>query len=377
MADARDRRFMKEALRLALRGLGCASPNPSVGCVIVAGDKIVGRGWHDYGKLHHAEVVALQNAGERSRGATAYLTLEPCSHHGRTPPCAELMVRRGIRRAVIAMIDPNPRVEGRGAEFLRSSGIVTDVGLMAGEAAELIEAFACHVTSRRPLVVSKVGMSLDGRIAAPQGNERHLTSPEAGDFTQDLRLRADAVLVGVGTVLADDPELIYRGTQKRRRPLARVVLDTDLRISPGARLFRTPAAPVLIFCGSGASPQKRSELERRGAEVIPWTGGELRRPDVGFVLQELGRREFLGVLVEGGSETHWAFLSRGFVDKFYFILAPLVLGGTAIPAVGGQGYPTIPDAPRFRIRRAFPAGPDVVVEAFPSYSKSILSPWRE
>ncbi len=375
MADT-DRRFMKAALRLALQGIGCASPNPSVGCVIVAGGKIVGRGWHDYGRLDHAEVVAIQEAGERSRGATAYLTLEPCAHQGRTPPCAELLVRRGIRRAVVALIDPNPKVGGRGLEFLRNNGVEVHLGLMERQAAELIEPFACRVTSGRPLVVSKVGMSLDGRIAAPRGEEHRLTSPEAGDFTQGLRLRLDAVLVGIGTILADNPELTYRGMQRKRRPLARAILDTDLKTPPGARLFDNPGA-VHVFCSTGAPRRRRSELERRGAELIPWPGGEPRRPEIGFVLRELARRDLLGVLVEGGGRTHWAFLSHGLVDKFYFILAPLVLGGAAVPAVSGEGYASIPEAPRFRIRRTFAAGPDLIVEAFPEYSKSILSPWRE
>jgi diaminohydroxyphosphoribosylaminopyrimidine deaminase / 5-amino-6-(5-phosphoribosylamino)uracil reductase len=378
MTDVRDRRFLRMAIRLARRGLGFASPNPTVGCVIVQGERVVGRGWHDYDKLHHAEVVAVREAGVLARGAEAYVTLEPCSHQGRTPPCTDLLVNSGIRRAVVAMIDPNPLVSGRGLEYLRSRGVETKVGLLEREAAELIDPFACRMRAGRPLVVAKVGMSLDGRIAAPSGPERRITSPASGAFTQDLRLRSDALLVGIGTILKDDPILTYRGRPGRRRPLMRVILDSQLRTPPGARVFEgTSRSPVLIFCSSECRPELRLTLERRGAEVVPGAGAP-GRPDLGFVLQELARRDVLSVLVEGGSETHWAFLHRCLVDKFYFIVAPLVLGGGAsVPAVGGEGYATIPDAPRFRIRRTFSAGPDLVVEAFPSYSESILSPWRE
>jgi diaminohydroxyphosphoribosylaminopyrimidine deaminase/5-amino-6-(5-phosphoribosylamino)uracil reductase len=305
------------------------------------------------------------------------VTLEPCSHHGRTPPCAELLAAAGVARVVSAVEDPNPLVSGSGISLLRSRGIQVDVGLMKGDAEDLIEAFACHVTSGRPLVVGKVGMSLDGRIAASGGEDQRISSPEAHDFTHQLRLSLDALLVGVGTILADDPLLSYRGPQVKSRQLIRVVLDAALRTPPEARIFRAdPPGAILIFCAAGASLRRRKRLEQSGAEtiVIPSRAGLL---DLDAVLDELGRRDILGMLVEGGAETHWSFISHRLVDKFYFVMAPFVIGGKrSISAVEGEGYRTASLAPRFRIRRTFPLGADFVLETYPCYSRSILSPWR-
>jgi diaminohydroxyphosphoribosylaminopyrimidine deaminase/5-amino-6-(5-phosphoribosylamino)uracil reductase len=376
MFDTNDRRFMKKALALADKGLGLASPNPSVGCVVVRDRQIVGRGWHEYALRDHAEVRALQEASGSSHNATAYLTLEPCCHQGRTPPCVNRLIETGIRRVVVAAIDPNPKVSGQGIELLRSAGIQVDVGLMAEEAGRIIEPFACRITTGLPLVISKVGMSLDGKIGTSGKIDRWITSAESREFGQRLRLSVDALLVGVGTVLSDDPELTYRGTAPKDRPLARVILDGDLRIPAGARLFQScPDSPVLIFCGAEAASRRQAELQEKGAEVItvPCSGNEV---DLHAVLRELGKRDILGVLIEGGSQVHWSFLSGGLVDKFYFVIAPLVIGGKdAVPSVGGKGYAIIADAPKFRIRKAFYSGPDIVLETYPSYSRSLISPW--
>jgi diaminohydroxyphosphoribosylaminopyrimidine deaminase / 5-amino-6-(5-phosphoribosylamino)uracil reductase len=374
--DANDRRYMKKALDLAEKGLGLASPNPSVGCVLVRDGHIIGRGWHEYALLDHAEVGALQEASENARGATAYATLEPCCHQGRTPPCADRLIKARVRRVVVARIDPNPRVSGQGIKRLRAAGIQVDVGLMQEEAGAIIEPFACRITSGIPLVISKVGMSLDGKIGTAARRDRWITSPESREFSQVLRLHADAVLAGVGTVLADDPALTYRGKAPKARPMIRVVLDSGLRMPATACLFRScPGAPVLVFCGQEADPVKRAELEKQGAETIavPSFKDGL---DLRAVLLELGKRDVLGVLVEGGSRVHWSFLSNRMVDKFYFVIAPLILGGKeAVPSVGGAGYEVIADSPRFRIRRSFYSGPDIVLEAYPSYSRSVISPW--
>jgi diaminohydroxyphosphoribosylaminopyrimidine deaminase / 5-amino-6-(5-phosphoribosylamino)uracil reductase len=376
MFDAVDRRFMKKALALAEKGLGLASPNPSVGCCIVQNGLVAGLGRHEYATLDHAEVRALQEAAERARGATAYVTLEPCCHFGRTPPCADALIQAGIRRVVVARIDPSGKVAGRGIERLRAAGIQVDVGLMAEEAGALIAPFACHAATGLPLVVSKVGMSLDGKIGTGFPEGRDITSPESREFAQRLRLSVDALLVGVGTILSDDPELTYRGKAPKSRPLIRVVLDSMLRTPPEARLFQVhPPSPVLIFCGPDAPDQRRRELESRGAKIsaVPVSDDGL---DLHAILQELGKRNILGLLVEGGSRVHWSFVSNNLVDLFYFIIAPLVLGGDrAIPSVGGKGYRSAMDAPRYKIRKSFAVGPDRVLETYPSYSKSIISPW--
>jgi diaminohydroxyphosphoribosylaminopyrimidine deaminase/5-amino-6-(5-phosphoribosylamino)uracil reductase len=377
MFDARDRRYMRTALALAEKHIGMASPNPSVGCVVARDGKIIGRGWHEYRELDHAEVRALKTASGPARGATVYVTLEPCSHTGRTPPCADLLIREGVRRVVVARVDPNPLVSGRGIEKLRSGGIRVDVGLMEERAGEIIESFACRMTTGLPLVVSKVGMSLDGKIGTGKRGGHRISSIEGREFGQSLRLRADALMVGVGTILADNPQLTYRGTGARSRPLQRVILDTHLHTPTDARIFQSAGqSPVLIFCRKGAAAERQKELQARGGEIItvPTAGRVL---NLEAVLKELAKRDVLGLLVEGGSRVHWEFLSSRMIDCFYFIVAPMILGGeNAVPAVGGKGYGATADAPRFRIRRSFSAGSDMVFEAYPSYSRSIISPWR-
>jgi diaminohydroxyphosphoribosylaminopyrimidine deaminase / 5-amino-6-(5-phosphoribosylamino)uracil reductase len=376
MFDSADRRFMKKALALAEKGLGLSSPNPSVGCCIVQDGRVVGRGWHEYATMDHAEVRALREASERARGATAYVTLEPCCHFGRTPPCTNALIQAGVQRVVVARIDPSSKVAGRGIELLRAAGIQVDAGLMSEEVGALIAPFACHATTGLPLVISKVGMSLDGKIGTGFPEGREITSPEGREFGQRLRLSVDALLAGIGTILADDPELTYRGKAPKSRPLIRVILDSKLRTPPSARLFQAhPPSPVLIFCGPSAPDHCRRELESRGAEIIA-VGESDEGIDLHAILQELGKRNVLGLLVEGGSHVHWSFLSNNLVDLFYFIIAPVVLGGDhAIPSVGGKGYKATIDSPRFKIRRSFTAGPDMVLETYPSYSKSIISPW--
>lgn len=374
--DRADERFMRVALRLAEKAVGLTSPNPTVGCVLVRDGRIVGQGWHEFAAREHAEVRALRAAGERAKGSVAYVTLEPCSHYGRTPPCAPQLVAAGVRRAVVARTDPNPLVAGRGIRLLEAAGVSVSVGLLQEEAGRLIEPFACHVTTGRPLVVAKAALSLDGRISAGARADAHISCDEALAFGQSLRLQLDAILVGVGTVLADDPELTYRGGQPKARPLHRAILDSRLRTPPTARLLRgAPATPVLVFCGPDAPGSRRRALEKLGAEVIPVpsrAGGlSLRR-----VLRELGARDLLGVLVEGGSRVHGSFVAQRLIDKFYFLYAPIVLGGAqALPAVGGPGCRRISAAPRFRIARVFRLGEDLALEAYPGYSRSILSPW--
>jgi diaminohydroxyphosphoribosylaminopyrimidine deaminase / 5-amino-6-(5-phosphoribosylamino)uracil reductase len=376
MFDAADRRFMKKALALAEKGLGLASPNPIVGCLIVKDGRVVGRGRHEYATLDHAEVRALREASELARGATAYVTLEPCCHYGRTPPCAHALIQSGVQRVVVGRIDPSHKVAGRGIEILRSSGIQVDVGLLSERAGAIIAPFACHAATGLPLVISKVGMSLDGKIGTGFPSGREITSQESREWAQRLRLSADAILVGIGTVLADDPELTYRGKDPKSRPLIRVILDSMLRTPPEARIFRVdPPSPVLIFCGPGAPDLRRTELESRGAEIIAVSESD-EGLDLHRVLRDLGKRNVLGLLVEGGSRVHGAFVSSNLVDCFYFIIAPIVLGGEqSIPSVGGKGYQTIADSPKFKIRNSFPVGPDWALETYPSYSKSIVSPW--
>jgi diaminohydroxyphosphoribosylaminopyrimidine deaminase / 5-amino-6-(5-phosphoribosylamino)uracil reductase len=375
--ESHDTDFMRQALALAETSLGLASPNPPVGCVIVQTNEIVGRGFHEYSGVDHAEVRALRQAQGRARGATAYVTLEPCVHFGRTPPCVSALIDAGIKRVVAAQVDPNPHVAGSGIAALRSAGIDVEVGLLDAEAARTIEPFACHVTTGLPLVVGKAGMSLDGRIAAAGSSGGWITSKEGREFGQRLRLQLDALLVGVGTVLADNPELTYRGDLAKARPLVPVVLDSMLRTPPAARLMHgaAPRHPIFFSCPDAPSERRRA-LEAGDAEIltVDLTSDGL---DLAQVLRELGNRGILGLLVEGGSEVHWSFLSRRLVDKYFFIFAPIILGGRrAVPSFGGAGYASAGEAPRLHIARSLAAGQDLVLEAYPVYSRSILSPWR-
>jgi diaminohydroxyphosphoribosylaminopyrimidine deaminase/5-amino-6-(5-phosphoribosylamino)uracil reductase len=376
MSDALDRKFMRRALTLAEKSAGMASPNPPVGCVIVREGRVLGQGWHEYQARDHAEAKALASAQAGVRGATAYITLEPCAHYGRTPPCASSLIAAGVRRVVIGRGDPNPLVAGKGISALRSAGIEVEAGVLQLEAGRLIEPFACHVTTGMPLVVSKVGMSLDGRIAAAGNRSDRITSEESREFSQCLRLQLDALLVGVGTVVVDDPQLSYRGKLPKARPLIAVVLDSHLRTPPTARIFQErPEGHILIYCRTDASTTRRQELEASGAAIIPVAHGP-QGLDLNQVLRDLAGRGILGVLVEGGSKVHWSFVSANRVDKFYFIVAPVILGGnSAVPAVGGEGYASVEAAPAFKISREFRAGSDLILETYPSYSRSILSPW--
>jgi diaminohydroxyphosphoribosylaminopyrimidine deaminase/5-amino-6-(5-phosphoribosylamino)uracil reductase len=376
MFNSEDRKHMKKALALARKNIGLAGPNPSVGCVVVRDGNIVGHGWHEYERMDHAEVGALKMAGEKGRGATVYVTLEPCCHQGRTPACTNLLVRRKVRRVVVARIDPNPKISGGGIARLRSAGIQVDVGLLEGPAGEIIEPFACSITTGMPLVVSKVGMSLDGKIGTGEKEGRWITSPKGRAYGQSLRLRSDAILVGVGTVLSDNPELTYRGKMPRRKPLQRIILDSNLRTPADAEIFRSvDRNPVIIFCSKGNLHSRCTELERRGAEIVEIQSVE-GCPDLEAVLEELARRDVQGLLVEGGSRVHWEFISKKLVDRFDFIIAPIVLGGEkSVPSIGGRGFGATADAPRFRIRRKFSVGQDMVFQGYPSYSRSLLSPW--
>ena len=367
---------MRSALALAEKNIGMAGPNPSVGCLIVHDGKIVGKGWHEYDQMDHAEVRALKMAGDKSVGSTVYVTLEPCCHQGRTPPCTDLLIQQRVRRVVVACIDPNPKVSGRGIARLRSNGILVDIGLMSDSAGRIIESFACSMNTGRPFVIAKVGMSLDGKIGTGWKAGRRITSQAGRDYAHSLRLRSDALLVGIGTILSDDPFLTYRGSAKRRKPLLRVILDSELRTPADARIFQDiKHSPVLIFCKRSTAAGRRKKLEDRGADIVAVPKSrKVLDPEV--ILSELAAREVQGLLVEGGSRVHWEFISRQLVDRFDFIIAPMVLGGEyAIPSIGGKGYTATADAPRFKIRRSFYTGPDLVLEGYPVYSRSIISPW--
>jgi diaminohydroxyphosphoribosylaminopyrimidine deaminase/5-amino-6-(5-phosphoribosylamino)uracil reductase len=345
-----DERFMARALELARAGVGLASPNPHVGAVVVApaSGEVAGSGTHTYAGLKHAEVLALEQAGARARGATLYLNLEPCCHQGRTGPCTEAVIAAGIERVVASMADPNPRVAGRGFERLRAAGIEVSVGLGQAEAGKLNEAFANYIRKQRPLVTLKSAMTLDAKIAGCNhqekghpGGELHgggsvtwITGEAARAHVHRLRHASDAILVGAGTVLADNPWLTDRSGMPRRRPLLRVVLDSQLRLPLNSRIVSSAASDVLVFCTS-SDVEKQQALRAAGVCVEQVPAGPGGRAAFAEVVARLGAREITSLLIEGGAEINGAALAAGVVDKVFLYYAPRLLGDGGLPFVSG------------------------------------------
>lgn len=341
-----DIRHMRHALRLAERSLGSVAPNPAVGCVIVSPDgRIVGRGRTQKGGRPHAEAVALEAAGALARGATAYVTLEPCSHHGQTPPCADALVAAGVARVVVAVEDPDERVNGGGVARLRAAGIAVDVGVLGQDAADLNRGFFLRVKEGRPLVTLKMAQSLDGRSASSSGESKWITGPEARAYGHLLRARHDAILVGIETALADDPELTCRIPGLEARSPLRVVLDTRLRLTEWSKLAQTARdIPTLVF----TSKTPGGALAACGVDIVQIPRDARGRPDVRLVLKELAGRGITRLLVEGGASVHASFLDRGFADRLEVFGAPTVLGGSGRASIDALAALSLDEAPRFK-----------------------------
>lgn len=351
---------MRSALGLARRGLGSTWPNPSVGCVIVRDGCVVARGRTGDGGRPHAEQVALAQAGPLARGATAYVTLEPCSHHGHTPPCADAFVAAGIARAVISVSDPDPRVDGRGLRRLRDGGIKVQSGVLPEAGAAVLAGFAKRITTGRPLVTLKLATTLDGRIATGQGESRWITGPAARRVAHALRGRQDAVLVGIGTALADDPDLTCRIPGYRVVPVVRVVLDAQLRLSPGSRLAATAReTPTwVLHAPEACGTLRHAALDEAGVKLIPIAAASERGTlDAAAALAALAREGLTRVLVEGGAKVAASLLRAGLVDRIAWFHAPFAIGDAGLPAVARLGDVPLADIFRFRRSRE-PSGLD-------------------
>jgi len=322
-AGVLDEYFMRRALKLALRGAGKVSPNPMVGAVLVKDGKIIAEGYHEYYGGPHAEVVALDKAGDDAKGATLYVNLEPCSHFGKTPPCAPRIVSAGIKRVVISTLDPNPLVAGKGVKLLRESGVSVTVGVLEKEAKKLNEAFFKWITQKIPFVALKVATTLDGKIATLKGESKWITSLPSRRLVHKLRAFYDAVLVGIGTVLADDPELNVR-LVKGRNPV-RVILDAYLRIPENAKVLSS-AGKVMVFHSQFASQEKLNRLRRLGVELIEVPLYEGNLLDLRSVLEKMGELGIASVLVEGGRGVFSSFIKRRLADKLFYFLAPKLIG---------------------------------------------------
>ncbi len=336
-----DEALMRETLRLAARGYGRVSPRPLVGSLVVRDGVVVGRGFYHEPETAHAEIWALREAGQQARGATLYVNLEPCSHHGRTPPCAESIIAAGIARVVAGIRDPNPRVNGRGFAQLRAAGIEVVTDVLAAEATQLNEAFIVNQLERRPFVHLKVAMSLDGRIATRAGASQWITGETARAAGQALRHRYDAIAVGVGTALADDPQLTDRTGRYRHRPLARIVFDSArVRLPQTAHLIQTARSfPTWVIAPELAEHRERlAQLERQGARILFVGGDDRGRPRLDAALTRLFEEGISSLLVEGGSALAGAFADARLLDKVTCFIAPRIIGGCgALSAIGGQG----------------------------------------
>jgi diaminohydroxyphosphoribosylaminopyrimidine deaminase/5-amino-6-(5-phosphoribosylamino)uracil reductase len=356
-----DLRSMRAALALARRGLGTVWPNPAVGCVIVARGRVVGRGWTQPGGRPHGETEALGRAGEAARGATAYVSLEPCCHWGRTPPCTDALIAAGIRRVVVALEDPDPRVAGAGVRQLHAAGLEVETGLCEAEAAEINAGFFCRLRNRRPLVTLKLATSLDGRIATGSGESQWITGPPARERAHALRAAHDAIMVGTGTVLADDPQLTCRLPGLAHRSPVRVVVDRHLRIPPTTRLISDArAVPVWVLTLPSADPERRQAFLRAGATVIDIDPSPDGNGSLAAALAALGERGITRLLVEGGGHLAAAFARAGLIDRLVWVHAPMLIGGDGIPAIAEVGLEVLSKAPSFTRLSTETVGDDVL-----------------
>ncbi|WP_336098583.1 bifunctional diaminohydroxyphosphoribosylaminopyrimidine deaminase/5-amino-6-(5-phosphoribosylamino)uracil reductase RibD [Roseovarius sp. CH_XMU1461] len=354
-----DIHHMREALRLGRSAMGSAWPNPAVGCVIVAGDQIVGRGATAPGGRPHAEPQALAEAGAAARGATAYVTLEPCAHHGKTPPCAEALIKAGVARLVVALGDSDPRVSGRGLEMLRKAGIEVVQGVLEDEARTDLAGFFLRIEEGRPWVTLKLASSFDGRIATASGHSQWITGPEARQRVHEFRARHDAVMVGAGTARADNPMLTVRGLDVPRQPV-RVVVSRRLDVPLMSELARTAGeVPVWMCHGPDADRSLREAWQGLGAELVECRlhGRQL---EIGSVLQALGERGLTRVFCEGGGALAASLLSAGLVDELIGFTAGVVIGAEGLPGVGAMGLARLEEAPRFRLIEAAAVGGDIM-----------------
>ena len=357
-----DERYMRQALDLARKGVGLTNPNPPVGAVIVKNGSVVGKGFHKKCGLAHAEALAIKAAGTRARGATMYVTLEPCDHFGRTPPCARSIVASGIRTVVIGASDPNPLTRGRGIRRLRAAGIRVVTGMLEPEAREMIRPFGKWITQGLPYVTVKMAQSLDGKIATRTGDSRWISSEKSRRFVHDLRGHADAVMVGITTIMRDDPRLLSVSS-KGKQP-ARVIVDSRLRTPLTARVIKTlRVSPVYIATADRSIGAKERRYESRGARLI-FAGTKRRRVDLAALLHALAELNIMHVLVEGGGEVVAGLVDAGLVDEFIFFVAPMIIGGRSAPtAVGGMGITRLVDAARLKEVSVKRFGDDVMIRA--------------
>jgi len=361
-----DRYFMEAALELAVKGAGFTSPNPMVGAVLVKDGEIVGKGFHEAVGKAHAEVNAIDDAGSAAKDATLYVTLEPCNHKGRTPPCTEKILSAGIRRVIVAMTDPNPDVKGGGNDYLRSRGVEVTVGVCEVEAKKLNEIFIKYIRSKRPFVVVKCAATLDGRIATKTGDSRWVSGPESRKFVHQLRHALDAIMVGVDTVKKDDPSLTARLEDMKTIDPTRIILDTRLSVPENAKVLRSDSdRDTILFTGTEISEEKKSRIEKSGVRVMESRLDNAGRIDLNLLADKLGEMGITSLLIEGGGRVIASAFRAGIVDKVFFFYAPKILGGDdGVPICSGAGPEAMQDCiplTEISVRRF---GDDVMIEGY-------------
>ncbi|MBU8878760.1 bifunctional diaminohydroxyphosphoribosylaminopyrimidine deaminase/5-amino-6-(5-phosphoribosylamino)uracil reductase RibD [Bacillus sp. FJAT-29790] len=364
--------YMKLALTMAQATSGQASPNPKVGAVVVKNGEVLGMGAHLKAGTPHAEVHAINAAGEQAKGADIYVTLEPCSHYGKTPPCADLIIRSGIKRVVVAALDPNPLVAGNGIAKLKKAGIEVEIGVGEADANAMNESFYHFIQTKTPYVTIKAAASLDGKTAAKTGDSKWITSPESRLDVHQLRHEHDAILTGVNTIIHDNPHLTTRLPRGGKNPI-RIVLDTHLRIPLESNVIQDRAVQTIIFTGSEVDTRKSESIQQFGVEVFSFPQQSVLIPDV---LKELGKRNMISVLVEGGSEIHSSFIENEAFQQIVLYIAPKIIGGkNAIPLIGGQGIELVGNAKKLKFESVEPIGCDLKIIAKPrKEDKFVCSP---
>ena len=362
----KERDYMELALELAAKAKGRTTPNPMVGAVIVKDGQIIGQGYHKQAGSPHAEVNALQDAGDMAEGATVYVTLEPCSHYGKTPPCTKALIEAGVGRVVTAMEDPNPLVAGSGLEELAAAGIEVESGLLETEAQKLNEAFIKYITEEKPFVILKNAMTLDGKIATRTGDAKWISSSDSRQYVHRLRDEVDGILVGIGTVLADNPRLTTRLPNKEGEDPIRIVLDSRLRIPLNYNLITQESeAETIIATTELADKEKIKQLKKLGVRVLILPS-EDNRVDLDSLLLELGKLEIVSLLVEGGSQISASFLFSGLVDKILYFIAPKIIGGEkAASVVGGKAVAKVADGIVIKERQISNVGDDLLITGYP------------
>jgi len=356
--------FMKKAIALARKGSPRVSPNPLVGCVLVKKGKVISEGYHRYFGGPHAEIYALRKAGTEAKGSTLYINLEPCCHYGKTPPCTEAIGSGGVREVVMGMVDPNPLVNGKGLKELKARGIEIRLGLLEKECRKLNETYIKYITKKMPFVVLKSGMSLDGKIATPSGDSKWITSEASRRYVRRLRGKVDAILVGIGTILKDDPRLL--GNHSGKRPV-RLVLDTHLRVPLNARVLDSQT-PTILVTDRESDKEKIGILEAKGVEVLQiprWKKRPEQGLDLEYLMKELGKRGVTSILIEGGGKVNASALEMGLVDKVLFFIAPKIIGGkNSITPVEGEGVNKIGEAIKLRDIKVKRFGDDILFEGY-------------